>query len=266
MTHFLALVRPVSPELEAGERTFVGRAPIDPGLAIEQHAGYVAALTELGAEIQLLPPLDHLPDAVFVEDTAVILDECAIVCRSGALSRRAESPSVAAALEPLRPLHIMSEGDGTLEGGDVLRIGRELFVGRSSRSNDAGIAFLTEIAKGLGYRVVPVEVSGCLHLKTGAGWTGAAVVLNETWVDPTPFSHLPRLPLPEIEPFGANVLPLGNSLLVAASTPRTRALLAERGHAVVEVDISELEKAEAGLTCLSLLFPLHTAGNHDRNH
>lgn len=201
-----------------------------------------------------LPAEPDLPDSMFVEDPAVVLDEVAIMTRMGAESRRKESISLAQALSAFRPLHWMKE-PATLEGGDVLRIGSTLFVGMSGRTNAAGVAQLRQEVEPLGYLVRPVEVRECLHLKSGCCSIGAQTILaNREWVDMKAFEGFRIVDVPPQEPRAANVLTIGESVLVPAAFPQTARLLENLGRKVRILDISELMKAEAGLTCSSLLF------------
>ena len=248
----IALTREVSPAIVHCELEFLERDPIDPVRAIEQHRQYRACLAELGANVVTLPAEPDLPDSVFVEDTAVVLDEIAVITRLGAASRRRESETVARGLIRYRELHHIVD-PGTLEGGDVMRIGKTLYVGYSRRTNVAGIQQLAAIVHPLGYFVVPVEVRGCLHLKTACSFVGDGTILaNRAWIDADAFCSLKFLDVPE--PFGANVLRIGSTLLMPAAFPRTRELLESSGFRVRAIDNSEFLKAEAGVTCSSLIF------------
>jgi dimethylargininase len=201
-----------------------------------------------------LPPLPDQPDGVFVEDPALVLDELAIVTRMGAESRLGECASLAEALTPFRPLTRLEE-PATLEGGDVMRMGRTLYVGLSRRTNEEGVRQLTRIAAPLGYRVVPVRVTGCLHLKTACCAVNAdTVMMNRTAIDARAFRECHILDVPPEEPWAADVLAIGTTVLIPASFPHTARLLAASGFAVQPIDVSELQKAEAGVTCMSLIF------------
>lgn len=247
-----ALTRQVSPLLTECELSFQQRDPIDILLAQQQHTDYCAALGELGVDVVSLPALAGHPDCTFVEDPAIVLDEVAIVTRLGAESRRGEAESIADALRPYRELRRI-EAPATLEGGDVMRIGKTLYVGRSRRTNFQGIQQLAQIVAPFGYWVTPVEVRGCLHLKTACTWIGENVVLaNREWIDLDGFCGVEIVDAPE--PHGANVLRVGETLLMPSAFPKTRELLESRGHKVRTVALSELLKAEAGVTCLSLIF------------
>lgn len=249
----LAVVRPPYHDIDAGERTFVGPVPIDFDRALAQHAAYVNALESCGCQILALPPLPDLPDATFVEDAAVVLDEVAILGSPGALSRRAEIAVMESAFGELRPLTRI-ERPATLEGGDVLRIGRTLWVGNSARTNAAGIAALEAIVRNLGYTVAAVSVRGALHLKTACtALPDGRLLVNPAWLDLAPLSEYQHIKIPRGEPFAANVLPVGNRVLCAAEHPQTIALLAAEGYDILPVEISEFAKAEGGVTCLSIL-------------
>lgn len=250
-----ALTRSVSRSLAACELLHLPRQQIDPALATRQHAGYVAALEAAGVPVTVLPEVPEHPDAVFVEDPAVVLDELVIVGRPGARSREAEAALLRPALARIRSRIVTIAAPGTLEGGDVLRHGRTLFVGRSSRTNAEGIRQLRDQAAPLGYEVREVAVTGCLHLKTAATSPAPGLLLaNRGWIDLAPFADFEIVSVPVEEPWGANCLPLPGTVLVTASAPRTTDLLAARGLTVRVVNISELQKAEAGLTCLSVIY------------
>jgi dimethylargininase len=252
-----ALTRQVSSTFASCELTFINRQPIDVQKAVDQHRAYEACLTELGVEVISLPADPEFPDGVFVEDPAIVLDEVAVVTRPGAESRRNETASIAEALSPYRELRYI-QAPATLEGGDVVTIGKTLYVGLSRRTKREGIAQLTELLTPFGYRVVPVEVTGCLHLKSGACWAGGGIILtNRHWIDATQFLGFKILDVPPDEPSAADVLPIADRLLVPASFPNTQAILEASGIKVRSIDVSELQKAEAGVTCLSLIFNIH---------
>jgi dimethylargininase len=248
----IALVREVSPTIDRCELTHSAREPIDPARAAAQHRAYAAALERLGCELHWVAPEPELPDAVFVEDTAVVVDELAVVTRPGAPSRRPETASVAAALAPWRAVAAI-DAPGTLDGGDVLRIGRTIYVGRSSRTTDDGIAQLARHLGRFGYAVQAVTTDGCLHLKSAVTEVADGTVLaNPAWIDPGVFSGQVIAVDPE-EPHAANALRVGGAVILAAAWWRTRARLERCGIRVVPVDVSELAKAEAGVTCCSVI-------------
>ena len=247
-----AITREVSPAIASCELTFLDREPIDFALAVEQHRQYQACLTELGAHVEALPAEPDLADGVFVEDPAIVLDEIAVITRTGAASRRREAESLGRALAPYRELRTIEE-PGTLEGGDVMRVGKTLYVGYSRRTNVAGIQQLAAMVHPLGYFVVPVEVLGCLHLKTACCYLGDdSVLANRAWIDTDGLCGLKIIDVPE--PRGANVLCVGETVLMPEAFPATRELLERSGFRVRTIDNSELLKAEAGVTCTSLLF------------
>ena len=248
-----ALVRPVSPGMGRCELTHVARSPIDVAVAALQHRGYVRALASLGCSVVELAAEPDLPDSVFVEDTAVVVDEVVVLTRPGAASRRAEVPAVARALEGLRPCaHIVSPG--TLDGGDVLRVGRRIFVGQSSRSNREGIGQLASNLAPHGYEVVPVPVRGCLHLKSAVTLVDPdTLLINDDWVDRGAWRGMRFVEVAAEEPHSANALRIGDRVLHAASGPRTRERLEAAGVRVLPVDVSEMEKAEGAVTCCSLI-------------
>ena len=252
-----AYTRALSPRLADCQLTHLAAAPIDIARAQAQHTAYERALADAGLAVERLPPLPDHPDGVFVEDTALILGRDAVITRPGAASRAGETASTAAGLAGAFAVHRL--GAGTLDGGDVLPIGATLYVGRSARTSDEGIAALAALVGPLGYAVVPVEAQGCLHLKSGvtfAGPDGAGtpVLLHHPdWVASAPFADVEPLAVAPDEPNAANVLRVGARLFVSAEAPRTAERLARRGFDVILLDVSELHKAESGLTCMSLI-------------
>ncbi len=251
-----AITRAPSAAIARCELTYLAREPIDVARALRQHDAYVACLRDLGVRVVELPAEPDLPDATFVEDAAIVLDEVAVITRPGAASRRPETASVAAALESFRPLRFL-EAPATLDGGDVLRVGRVLYVGSGARSNDAGIAQLAGILSPHGYTVRPARFDGCLHLKSAVTHLGGRLLLANTgWVDVAQFEDCQALAVPPDEPHAANTLIIAGATLLPAGNPRTQALLEARGFTVRPLDISELQKAEAGVTCSSLLFSI----------
>lgn len=252
-----AFTRGVSPRIAECELTHLDRQPICPDRAQLQHAAYERAIAAAGLEIVRLPDLPDHADSVFVEDTAIILGEHAVITRPGADSRRAEADSTASALAERFTVHRIARG--TIDGGDVLRIGRTLYVGQSRRTDCAGAVALANIVATLGFEVAPVLLDACLHLKTAATYAGydeagrQVVVLNRNWVDPATFADVEIVATSPREPFAANVLRIGDRLIVAAGQPETTDFLRACGYGVDEVDVGELKKAEAGLTCMSLI-------------
>jgi dimethylargininase len=250
----IALIRPVSAALAACELSFVARESIDLTRARAQHAAYAQALRDLGAEVLELPAEDAMPDAVFVEDVALVFDEVAVMTRPGAASRRAEGASVAPVLARWRALRQI-EAPGTLDGGDVLRLGREVYVGLAARSNAEGIAQLRDLLAPFGYRVHAVRTRGCLHLKSAAtALPDEGVLINADWLaEPEAFARYRRIAIDPAEPHAANCLRLGERVIHPACFPRTQERLRAAGVAVTPVDVSELQKAEGAVTCCSVI-------------
>jgi dimethylargininase len=250
----VGLTRAISPALGQCELTHVERVAIDLERARAQHWAYERALEGLGVEVRQLSAGAAMADSVFIEDTAVVVEEVAVITRPGAESRRGETAAVAAALAAYRPVARV-EAPGTVDGGDVLVAGKRVFVGRSSRTNEEGIRQLGRILGERGYRVEGVEVRGCLHLKSAATEVGEGLLLvNEAWIPPTAFAGLERVAVDPSEAYGANALRVGDGVLYPAHFPRTRERLARRGVRTVAVACDELAKAEGALTCCSLLF------------
>ncbi len=241
----IAITRAVSPAIGQCELSYLERQPIDPALAAAQHDQYERRLAAYGCRVIRTEDAPELPDAVFVEDAAVVLEDIAIIARPGAVSRRAETESVAAAVKRFRPLHRIGP-PATLDGGDVLAIGGMLYVGLSQRTNMAAVQQLN---------AVPIRFQNCLHLKSAVTQIGdRTLLLNPQWVDPGQFPGFEVIAVDPQEPFAANALRLDDILIYSASYPRTRRLLEARGFHVETLDLFELEKAEAGVTCCSLIF------------
>jgi dimethylargininase len=250
----IAITREVSSSLGACELSFVPRTAIDVACARAQHADYQRALAALGCEVHVLEALADMPDAVFVEDVAIVVDEIAVMTRPGAASRRREGATVVEMLRRWRTVRAI-EAPGTLDGGDVLRIGRRIFVGESARSNADGRAQLRAILAGHGYSVTGVPTRDCLHLKSAVtAVDDATVLLQPAWVDRTAFADYRIVEVDPREAHAANVLRVGASVVMPAAYPYTRARVLETGIDVVAVDVSELQKAEGAVTCCSLVF------------
>lgn len=249
----VAITRPTGVELRECELTHSDRVPIDVERACSQHDDYQSVLRSLGVHVVELPRLPDHPDAVFVEDTALALPEVAVLLRPGAASRRGEVPSMAAALADYRKCHHM-EAPATLDGGDIIVFGKKVLVGQTSRSNPAGIASLADLLSPFGYMVEPVPVCGVLHLKSAA-----TVVDDETLIVFSPAVDLTGLGIRLLEvhpdePQGANVVRVGDSLLVNASAPQTLAMLAGHVDNIVEVHVDEFAKAEGAISCKGVIF------------
>ena len=250
----IAITRQVSRSIVKCELTFLQREPIDVARARQQHAQYEAALKDLGLAVLSLPEEPDLPDSVFVEDTALVLDECAIITRPGAASRRLETTSIAQVLAAFRELrHI--QAPARVDGGDILQLGRCIYVGLTQRSDTNAMEQMQEMLAPLGYKVRAIRVSGCLHLKSAATEVARDVLLlNPAWVDQGVFEGVKIIEIDPSEPHAANALRLGDSAMYSAAFPRTRERLAGSGIHTVIVDADELAKAEGALTCCSLVF------------
>jgi dimethylargininase len=251
--HHLVLTREISAAIEQCELTHVARTPIDVARARQQHAEYERTIESLGWKVQRLPAPNDMPDSVFVEDTAFVLDELAIITRPGAESRRRETAAVSEALRSYRPL-VAILAPATLDGGDVLTIGKRIFVGVGGRTNDMGAKQLRAMVKSQGYTVDVVEFRDCLHLKTAATLVADDTLLvNPAWTDPAQFGVLRTIEVHPNEPFAANSLRIDDTVIYPAEHVRTRERLEQAGLTVRPVAIDELMKAEGSVTCLSLL-------------
>jgi dimethylargininase len=248
----IALTRALSPRISECELTYLDREPIDYVRAAAQHEAYERLLEKHGCTLVHADPAPEYPDGVFVEDAAIVVDEVAVITRPGAESRRGETDSVAKVLARYRPL-LQIEAPATIDGGDVLRAGRKLFVGRGQRTNNEGIAQLRNCLAPFGYEVIATAFRGCLHLKSAATMLDERTLLfNPDWVDA--IDGFEMIAVDSAEPFAANVLRLGDLVIAGAEHPRTRTVLERRGYRVEVSATSELMKAEAGVTCCSVVF------------
>ena len=254
MPGLIAITREVSPSIADCELTHLAREPINVNRARTQHAAYEHTLERLGCAIHRLPASADMPDSVFIEDAAIVLDEVAVIACSGAPSRRAETEAVAVALSVHRQLvHIVAPG--TMDGGDVLVVGRSIFVGRTSRTNDAGIDQLRRAVAPSGYSVSPASVNGCLHLKSAiTALDGETLLINRRWALDDEFADFDLVDVDPSEPSGANIVRVGRHLVYSSAFPRTQEGLERRGYSVTAIDVSELAKAEGAVTCCSLIF------------
>jgi dimethylargininase len=249
----VAITREVSPRFDECEITHIDRSPIDLHLAQAQHQEYVQTLKELGCEVIELPAEAHLPDSVFVEDTAFILPEVAVITRPGADSRKPEIESIARALLRYRELRFIQE-PATVDGGDVLVLDKDILVGMSTRSNQVAIDQINALLGGFGYRAHPVELHDCLHLKSTVTRVDEnTLLINPHWVDAKQFSSFDLIEVDPAEPFAANCLPISGELIFPVAFPKTRAKLEARGYKVRTVQVDELAKAEGAVTCCSLI-------------
>lgn len=250
----IAITHEVSPKITDCELTFMERAPIDLELAKAQYLAYCDTISKLGAKVIKLSKNLAYPDCSFVEDVAIVLDELGIITSMGAESRRGEQQEVRVEIEKYRKIAVILP-PANIEGGDVLRIGKTLFVGLSTRTNKQGVEALRIIAAPHGYEVISIEVPGCLHLKTGMTAIDEKMLLaNKTWVNVTPIKGFKIIDVPNDEPWGGNILKIQDQVIAPASCPKTIELIKRHGINVHPVDISEFQKAEAGLTCMSIVF------------
>jgi dimethylargininase len=249
----VAITHVPSPNMQQYERTYVGGDVIDFDLALEQHAGYQDALRFCGAEVVTLTVNSALPDCVFVEDAAIVLDEVAVMMSMGAESRRPEPAGLEPEIAKYRPIERVAL-PGTIDGGDVVRSGRALFVGESPRTNAEGIASLRAVLWPYGYSVTGVPVHGCLHLKTACSTLpDGRFLVNANWIDVRPLGSAGLLHVPANEAWAGDVLVIGSRIIVSDAFPETMLLLRNEGFEVVPVSVSEFAKAEGGVTCLSLV-------------
>lgn len=261
----IAITREVSPSINDCELSFHARQPIDVGKAIAQHKAYQDCLLELGVQIISLPAEPALPDAVFVEDPAVIVDEIAVISIMGTPSRRPEADSLANVLSSYRAIKFLVE-PARLDGGDVMRADRLVFVGLSRRTNREAFLQLSDILRVHNYHVQPIEVRGCLHLKSACSYIGNnTILLNRSQIDSKPLCGFELVDVPNEEPDAANALLINDVVIIPASFSMTRALLEGRGFRVRQVDLSELQKAESGVTCASLIFNYEQGRNYRQN-
>ncbi len=248
-----AVTRKVNDGLGNCELTFVQRARIDVDEAIRQHAQYEAILSSLGCDIVSVPSGPGLADSVFIEDCAIVLDEVAVLCRPGAASRRAEVDGVADVLQEYRTLASI-RSPGTLDGGDLLRVGNVIYAGRSTRSNRDGIDQLRSIVADYGYSVIMVETTKCLHLKSAVSEVAPnSLLINPNWIDGSVFDDYELIEVDKAEQHAANALRIGQHVIYPSSFPRTMDKLLRHSINVMPVDVSELQKAEGGVTCCSLI-------------
>lgn len=249
----IAITRKISPRFNECEVTHIERTPIDLDVARAQHEEYVNALASLGCQVIELPEEPDLPDSVFVEDTAFILPEVAVITRPGADSRKPETESIIRALSPHRPLVRVTE-PGTVDGGDVLVLGKNIYIGISTRSNDSAVRQLQELLAKYGYEVTAVEMHDCLHLKTALTKVDdKTLLINPNWVDTSHFKGFDWIEVDPSEPFAANCLPVGDGIIFPTAFPKTKQRLEQKGYKIQAVNVAELAKAEGAVTCCSLV-------------
>ncbi len=261
---YIAITRQVSRSIGNCELTFLPRTRIDVERARAQHAQYEAALKTLGLAVLSLPEEPELPDSVFVEDIALVLDECAIMTCSAAASRRPESRSIEEALQPYRELARIV-APARIDGGDILRIGKDIYIGLSQRTDANAIEQVQELARRYGYAAHGVAVTGCLHLKSAITQVGPTTLLvNPGWVDKQAFPGVDFVEVDASEPYAGNALLVGDAVIYPSAFPKTGARLDAKGIRVLQVDADELAKAEGAVTCCSLIFARLAIGNEAR--
>jgi dimethylargininase len=249
----LAFTRAVPASIDRCELTHLAREPIDYARAVAQHEQYEACLRRLGCDVRRLPDAPDMPDSVFVEDTAVVFDDVAVIARPGAESRRGETSAMVAALGPYRRLAFI-QPPGTLDGGDVLVTPGRVFVGISGRTSADGAQQLASHVAASGYEVIVVPVTGCLHLKSAVSCAGdQRLVINRDWVDASYFEGFELIDVDPAETAAANVLRVAGQVLCAEEHPRTTRRLETLGLVTQSVPAGELAKAEGGVTCCSVL-------------
>jgi len=250
----IALTHTVSPSLAEGEVTFIDREPVDYDLALQQHAAYCNALEQCGVEVKRLSVNPDSPDSCFIEDTAIVVDEAIIATNIGSPTRQHESKNVALELARYREI-IRIQPPATIDGGDVLRVGRRIYVRVSGRTNDQGFHELAQILQPWNYEVIPVELKNCLHLKTACtAIDDETILLNPHWVAPEVFSDYKVLSVPEEEGWAANTIRVGGTVLLQRGFPQTLQIVEKYHDSIATLDISEFRKVEAGLSCLSIIF------------
>jgi dimethylargininase len=252
VSKLIALTRWVGPELEACELTHFERATIDAGAAHAEHVAYLEVLRELCDEVVELPALPEHPDGCFVEDAALVFDECVVLTRPGAESRRGEVEALAPHLPTDREV-LRLEDPCTLDGGDVLVCEDTVYVGWSTRTNHQGLKQLAHLLLPHGYRVKAVEVTGCLHLKSAMTLVAPGLVLaNPALANLKRVGGVELLEVDPLEPAAANALMIAGSVVYPEEFPRTASLLVDRNIDLKTVPTRELQKAEAGVTCRSV--------------
>jgi dimethylargininase len=251
----IAITRDVSPRFNECEITHIERTPINVEVARLQHHEYVQVLKGVGCDVIELPAESDLPDSVFVEDTAFILPKLAVITRPGADSRKPETESIIRALMPLIQ-SVQLQAPATLDGGDVLIVGKQIFIGLSTRSNQEAIHQLDNLLGEYRYTVTGVQMHDCLHLKSAVTRVDDnTLLINPNWIDTHHFKSFNWIEADLSESFAANCLPIGDFIIYPTAFPKTCAKLEGAGFQVVTVDVSELAKAEGAVTCCSLILP-----------
>jgi dimethylargininase len=251
---FIAVTREVSRSIINCELTHLVRAPIDVDRARMQHHQYEAALKKLGVTLLSLPEAPALADSVFVEDAALVLDECAVITRPGAESRRPETEIIAEVLAPYRKLfHI--QAPARIDGGDILQVGKHVYVGLSTRSDANAVEQIQDFLQPFGYELHAVTVTGCLHLKSAVTQVkGDTLLINPDWVGRDDFQDVNFIEIDPSEPYAGNAVMIGETIIYPMAFPKTQQRLDLAGIQMVTVEADELAKAEGAVTCCSLIF------------
>ena len=250
----VAITHVPSPNMHRAERTFVDESDVDYELSLRQHAGYRNALERCGAEVIVLDVNRTMPDCVFVEDTAIVLPQLAVMMSPGAESRRGEPAGIEPALRQFREIKRIKP-PATIDGGDVVTAGRTVYVGQSPRTNADGIRALRDTLAPFGYSVMGVPVRGCLHLKTAcSALPDGRFLVNADWIDVSPLPADRLVSVPADEPWAGDVLVIESRIILADEFPHTAELLESFGFEPIPVTVSEFAKVEGGVTCLSLVF------------
>jgi len=249
------ITRKPSRALSSCELTFFERTPIDFQKALAQHEEYERFFREKGCDVVSLPAVESLPDSVFVEDTAVVLNELAVLMSPGAESRRPETALISPVLERYRIVKRI-EPPALIDGGDVLTVGKTVFVGLSTRTNREGIEAFSKLVEPAGYCVIPVPVDGALHLKSGcSALDEETLLINPDVIDRKQLAGFKTINVSDKEPFAADTLRIGGKILMQFEPKMlTAALVRRNGFKIDGIDLSEFRKAEGGPSCLSLIF------------
>jgi dimethylargininase len=256
MSAFTALVRKPGLSFPKALSGHPEKNRIDLATALSQHEGYVKALQQAGGIVEYLPPQDQLADATFVEDTAIVIEDKFLLCPMKELSRQDEVQSTADVLKTYRDC-ITMDSPATLDGGDVMDTPETIFVGLSKRTNLRAIQALSKLTS---KKVVPVAVTKGLHLKSTATFLGNnLLILDPTRVDASNLQHFDWIEVSESESYSANCLALGNTVLMPTGFPNVRDKIHAQGRETIELEMSEFEKADGSITCLSLIIPKQTS-------
>ncbi|MFH0760851.1 MAG: arginine deiminase family protein [Bacteroidota bacterium] len=249
-----AIVRDVPNSFQKCVTTFHNKRKINVALAKQQHQQYCETLSSLGLKLIRIEADDTLPDCCFTEDTVIVFDVFAVITIPGAPSRIPETIEIEKTLSRLKTIvHITKPG--TIEGGDVLRIGKKIFIGNSGRTNEEGIRQVASVIKHKGYQVIPVKIRNALHLKSVCTYLGnGCIILAEGYLDEKIFSEYDKIIVPKGEEYCANCLVVNGSVLIPKGFPKTKKIIENNGFPIIEIEMSEIEKAEGALTCLSVIF------------